>query len=124
MSLGKRSGVKAKLSKLDAKASFLSTIRRRNKMEVIKKITIVAVLVASLVVIYSFVSDAYEEKKKREREVKQIQETIKMAIVGKDAYEEEKRKRKDKCEEAREKQEDLLITYFCDDLTFREKIIR
>ena len=32
---------------------------------------IVAVLVASLVVIYSFVSDAYEEKKKREREVKQ-----------------------------------------------------
>ena len=93
-------------------------------MEVIKKIAIVAVLVASLVFIYSFVSDAYEEKKKREREVKQIQETIKMAIVGKDAYEEEKRKRKDKCEEAREKQEDLLITYFCDDLTFREKIIR
>jgi hypothetical protein len=31
MSLGKRSGVKAKLSKLDAKASFLSTIRRRKK---------------------------------------------------------------------------------------------
>ena len=73
-------------------------------MEVIKKITIFAVLVASLVFIYSFVSDAYEEKKKREREVKQVQETIKMSIVGKDAYEEGKRKRKEECEEAREKQ--------------------
>ena len=93
-------------------------------MEVIKKITIIAVLVASLVVIYSFVSDAYEEKKKREREVKQMQETIKRAIVGKDAYEEGKRKRKEECEEAREKQNAILITYFCDDLTFREKIIR
>ena len=92
-------------------------------MEVIKKITIFAVLVASLVFIYSFVSDAYEEKKKREREVKQVQETIKMSIVGKDAYEEEKRKRKEECEEAREKQDSLLIRYFCDELSFREKII-
>ena len=92
-------------------------------MEVIKKIAIVAVLVASLVFIYSFVSDAYEERKKSEREVKQMQETIKRAIVGKDAYEEEKRKRKEECEEAREKQNAILIRNFCDDLSFREKII-
>ena len=64
-------------------------------MEVIKKIAIVAVLVASLVFIYSFVSDAYEERKKRERLVKQTQETITRAIVGNDAYEEGKRKEKD-----------------------------
>jgi choline-glycine betaine transporter len=90
-------------------------------MGVIKKITIIAVLVASLVVIYSFVSDAYEEKKKREREVKQIQETIKRAIVGKDAYEEEKRERKEQCEEAREKRDQPGIRNWCDELSFREK---
>ena len=37
--------------------------------------------------------------------------------------EEEKRKRKEECEEAREKQDSLLFRYFCDELSFREKII-
>ena len=36
-------------------------------MKIVKKITIVAVLIASLVLIYTFVNDAYEERKAHEK---------------------------------------------------------
>ena len=92
-------------------------------MEVIKKIAIVAVLVASLVFIYSFVSDAYEERKKSEREQEAMRETITRAIVGNDAYEEGKRKEKEECEEARERRDYSEIRLSCDKLSWRDKII-
>jgi hypothetical protein len=36
-------------------------------MKIVKKITIVAALIASVILIYTFVSDAYEERKAHEK---------------------------------------------------------
>ena len=68
-------------------------------MEIVKKITIVAVLIASVILIYTFVNDAYEERKAHEKVKQGFLDQMEQSKAM------ERRNNKtaeEKCEEARE----------------------
>ena len=68
-------------------------------MKIVKKITIVAVLIASVILIYTFVNDAYEERKAHEKVKQGFLDQMEQSKAM------ERRNNKtaeEKCEEARE----------------------
>ena len=87
-------------------------------MKIVKKITIVAVLIASVILIYTFVNNAYEERKAHEKVKQGFLDQMEQSKAM------ERRNNKtaeEKCEEARDLKEDNPDEEWVDHSIFKIK---